>query len=72
MERNIVKTEEDIKFLEDLMKLDKEDIVNGLSDFITLERLGGDETKINFIKSLQRYMIRYPNRPLPDVPLGCW
>ena len=72
MERNIVKTEEDVKFLEDLMKLDKEDIVNGLSDFITLERLGGDETKINFIKSLQRYMIRYPNRPLPDVPLGCW
>jgi hypothetical protein len=72
MERNIVKIEEDVKFLEDLMKLDKEDIVNGLSDFITLERLGGDETKINFIKSLQRYMIRYPNRPLPDVPLGCW
>lgn len=72
MERNIVKTEEDVKFLEDLMKLDKEDIVNGLSDFITLERLGANETKINFIKSLQRYMIRYPDRPLPDVPLGCW
>jgi hypothetical protein len=72
MERNIVKIEEDVKFLEDLMKLDKEDIVNGLLDFITLERLGADETKINFIKSLQRYMIRYPDRPLPDVPLGCW
>jgi hypothetical protein len=72
MERNIVKIEEDVKFLEDLMKLNKEDIVNGLLDFITLERLGADETKINFIKSLQRYMIRYPDRPLPDVPLGCW
>jgi hypothetical protein len=35
-----------------------------VSDFITLERLGADETKINFIKSLQRHMIRYP--------LGCW
>jgi hypothetical protein len=30
MERNVVKTEEDVKFLEDLMKLGKEDIVNGI------------------------------------------
>jgi hypothetical protein len=50
------------------MKLEKNDIVNGLSDFITLERLGADEKIIKFIKSLQRYMIRYPDRQLPDRP----
>jgi hypothetical protein len=63
MKRHIMKTDEDLKFLDDLIKLDKEDIVNGLSDFITLERLGANETKINFIKSLQRYMIKYPYIP---------
>lgn len=60
--RTIIKTEEDIKFLEDLMKLDKNDIVNGISDFLTLERLGASEDKLKFIKSLQRYLIRYPYR----------
>jgi hypothetical protein len=62
MSRTIMKTEEEIKFLEDLMKLDKDDIVNGISDFLTLERLGAGEDKLNFIKSLQRYLIRYPDR----------
>ncbi len=72
MERNIMKTDEELKFLEGLMKLSKEDVINGLSDFLTLERLGADENKLKFIKSLQRYMVRYPDRPLPDVPLGTW
>lgn len=62
MSRTIMKTEEEIKFLEDLMKLDKDDIVNGISDFLTLERLGAGEDKLNFIKSLHRYLIRYPDR----------
>lgn len=66
--RHIMKTEEDVKFLQNLSLLNKEDIVNGLFEFLTFERLGASEDKNKFISSLQRYLIKYPDRQVDDWP----